>query len=71
MWWQYLIVAVVVGGCVLYLARGLLLVLFGKSGTSCGGCNCTIAQDAQNPRLGTKRDVVPLGIDRRGDKTGA
>lgn len=69
MWWQYLIVAIVVGGCVLYLARGLFLVIFGKRSASCGGCNCAVSRDVQSPRLGTRREIIAMGIDKRGDSS--
>ena len=71
MWWQYLIVAIVVGGCVVYLVRGMLRVVSGAGGSSCGSCSCDSAAGTPGPRLGERRDLLQLGIERRRDKTGA
>lgn len=71
MWWQYLIVTIVVGGCVIYLLRGLVGVLLGKKSSTCGGCQCGNKQEPANPRLGKKKELFQLGVDRQGDETGA
>ncbi|MCA9255231.1 MAG: hypothetical protein KDA33_06310 [Phycisphaerales bacterium] len=71
MWWQYLIVSIVVGGCALYLLRGLFLVLLGKRISACGGCDCAAQRDDARPNLGERRELLQVGVDRRDNEPGA
>lgn len=70
MWWQYTIVALIVGGCAAYLLRGLVRMLRGKGAATCAGCGCGGMRESP-PRLGQKKELVQLGIDNPGRRTGA
>ncbi|HPF37305.1 MAG TPA: hypothetical protein P5081_08985 [Phycisphaerae bacterium] len=71
MWWQYLIVAIVVGGCALYLLRGLFLVVMGRRVSACGGCDCSAPRDDARRNLGVRRELLQVGVDGRKDEPGA
>ncbi len=70
---EYIFIAVLVTAAVLYLVRVMVASARSESGQCSGGCGCGASLRKRDDRLGRRREVIQVGVDRaqsQGDDAG-